>query len=293
MRSIATDSACSMMNPDIGVGNGPRIMIRPASRWRAIDVKELWQFRELLWILVLRDIKVRYKQTYLGIAWTVIQPVTAMLIFTLFFGKLAKLPSGDVPYSVFCLTALLPWQFFSKALTEASTSLVVSERIITKVYFPRILIPTAVVLAGLLDFSIATLVLSAMMLSFGIVPTAAVLALPLLIAMVVLAALAVSYWLSALDVQFRDVRYTLPFLTQIWLFATPVVYSSQMVPERWRALYGLNPMVGVIETFRWSLLGAAAPDAAMLAVSILTIVAAFVGGVFFFRSMERTMADLI
>lgn len=270
-----------------------QIVVRPTRWWRAVDLRELWQYRELLWILILRDVKVRYKQTALGVAWAVLQPAAAMVIFTLFFGRLAKMPSDGLPYAVFAYAALLPWQFFSKALTEASTSLVVSERIITKVYFPRLLVPSGVVLAGLLDFGIAFLLLIGMMFYYGIVPTLAIAAVPLLLLLAVLTALAISYWLSALDVQYRDVRYTLPFLTQIWMFATPVVYPSSMVPDTWRWLYGLNPMVGVIEGFRWALVGAPPPDAGMLAVSVGTILTLFVGGVFYFRSMERTMADCI
>lgn len=270
-----------------------RVVVRPTRWWRAVHLHELWQYRELLWILILRDVKVRYKQTLLGAAWAVLQPAAAMLVFSLFFGRLANMPSDGLPYPVFACAALLPWQFFSKALTEASTSLAASERIITKIYFPRLLVPTGVVLSGLLDFAIAFGLLIGLMCYYGLTPTVAILAVPGLLLLAVLTALAAGYWLSALDVQYRDVRYTLPFLTQIWMFATPVVYSSTLVPESWRWLYGLNPMVGVVEGFRWSLVAAPPPHPAMLAVSTLTVLTLFTGGVLYFRGMERTLADRI
>ncbi len=270
----------------------PVFVIRP-SRGLALNLRELWQYRELLYILIWRDIKVRYKQTVIGAAWAVIQPFFAMVVFSLFFGQLAKIPSEGLPYPIFAYAALLPWQFFAKALTEASTSLVVNERVITKVYFPRLLVPTAVVLAGLLDFAIAFLILVGMMFFYGIMPSWAVLTIPFFLLLALMTALGVSFWLSALDVEYRDVRYTLPFLTQLWLFATPVVYPSTMVPEAWRALYGLNPMVGVIEGFRWALLRATPPEPMMLTVSVLATAVVFIGGLIYFRRMERTMADRI
>jgi len=270
----------------------PVFVIRP-SRGLALDLRELWQYRELLYILIWRDIKVRYKQTAIGAAWAVIQPFFAMVVFSLFFGQLAKIPSEGLPYPIFTYAALLPWQFFAKALTEASTSLVVNERVITKVYFPRLLVPTAVVLAGLLDFGIAFLILVGMMFFYGIMPSGAVLAIPFFLLLALMTALGVSFWLSALDVEYRDVRYTLPFLTQLWLFATPVVYPSTMIPQTWRALYGLNPMVGVIEGFRWALLGSTPPDPMMLLVSGVAVGLLFMSGLVYFRRMERTMADRI
>jgi len=275
-------------------GDVPVFDIRPSQGFVALNLRELWEYRELLYILVWRDIMVRYKQTAIGAAWVVIQPVCAMLVFSLFFGKLAGIPSEGVPYPVFVYSALLLWQFFSKALTEASTSLVMNERVITKVYFPRLLVPTAVVLGGLLDFGVASVVLLGLLAFYGIAPSWAMLTAPVFLLFAVLTALGVAFWLSALDVEYRDVRYTLPFLTQLWLFATPVVYPSSLVPQRWRALYGLNPMVGMIEGFRAALVGgASSPDPRMLATSALAVVAIFLSGVVYFRRVERTLADKI
>lgn len=271
----------------------PVFVIRPSRGWMDLNLRELWQYRELLYILIWRDIKVRYKQTVIGAAWAVIQPFFAMIVFSLFFGTLAKIPSEGLPYPIFAYSALLPWQFFAKALTEASTSLVVNERIITKVYFPRLLVPTAVVLAGLLDFGIAFLILLGMMVFYGIMPSWAIFTVPLFLLLTMMTALGVSFWLSALDVEYRDVRYTLPFLTQLWLFATPVVYPSTLIPQAWRALYGVNPMVGVIEGFRWALVGAPPPDLRMLLVSSVVVGLVFVSGLIYFRRMERTLADRI
>ena len=271
----------------------PVFIIRPSKGLVALNLRELWQYRELLYILIWRDIKVRYKQTAIGAAWAVIQPFLTMVVFSLIFGRLAKIPSEGLPYPIFAYSALLPWQFFAKALTEASTSLVVNERVITKVYFPRLLVPTAVVLAGLLDFGIAFLILLGMMVFYGITPSWFILFVPLFLLLAIITALGVSFWLSALDVEYRDVRYTLPFLTQLWFFATPVVYPSTIVPPSWRALYGLNPMVGVIEGFRWALLGSAPPDPRMLLVSSLLASLLFMSGLIYFRRMERTLADRI
>jgi lipopolysaccharide transport system permease protein len=271
----------------------PVFIIRPSKGLVALNLRELWQYRELLYILIWRDIKVRYKQTAIGAAWAVIQPFFAMVVFSLIFGRLAKIPSEGLPYPIFAYSALLPWQFFAKALTEASTSLVVNERVITKVYFPRLLVPTAVVLAGLLDFGIAFLILLGMMVFYGITPSWFILFIPSFLLLAIITALGVSFWLSALDVEYRDVRYTLPFLTQLWFFATPVVYPSTIVPPSWRVLYGLNPMVGVIEGFRWALLGSAPPDPRMLLVSSLLASLLFMSGLIYFRRMERTLADRI
>jgi len=277
---------------DENLGASP-LVIRPTSGWVPLNLGDVWKYRELLYFLTWRDIKVRYKQTILGIAWAVIQPVFMMLIFTLFFGRLAKIPSDGLPYPIFAFTALLPWQMFSRALTDASTSLVVNERLITKVYFPRLLVPTSAVLASLVDFCIAFVLLLGMMLFYGIAPTGAVWTLPLFILLALMSALGIGFWLSALNAQFRDVRYTLPFLTQFWLFATPVVYPASLVPERWRLLYGLNPMTGVVEGFRWALLGKGGGIEPMLAVSVIVILVTFIGGLYYFRRMERTLADVV
>jgi len=269
------------------------MVIRPISGWAPLNLQEVWKYRELLYFLTWRDIKVRYKQTLLGITWAVIQPLLMMLIFTVFFGRLAKVPSDGLPYPIFAFAALLPWQMFSRALTDASTSLVVNERLITKVYFPRLLVPASAVLASLVDFGIAFVFLLGMMVFYGIIPTVASATLPLFVLFALITALGVGFWLSALDAQYRDVRYTLPFLTQFWLFATPVVYPSSLVPEPWRLLYGLNPMTGVVEGFRWALLGKAMPLDGMLVVSVIASLTIFVGGLYYFSRMEKTLADVV
>lgn len=267
--------------------------IRPAGKWVALNLRDLWAYRDLLYFLTWRDIKVRYKQTALGVAWAVIQPFFMMLVFSLFFGRLGGLPSDGIPYPIFTYCALLPWQLFSQALNESGNSLVANERLISKVYFPRLIIPISSVFAGIVDFGIAFLLLLGMMVYYGIAPGLAILTLPLFVLLAVLTALGVGLWLSALNVQYRDVRYTLTFLTQFWLFATPVAYSSALVPERWRPLYGLNPMAGVVEGFRWALLGRAHPPGALLAVSVGVVILTLVGGLFYFKRMEKTFADVV
>jgi lipopolysaccharide transport system permease protein len=269
------------------------VIIRPSSGWVPLNLAELWEYRELLYFLTWRDIKVRYKQTVLGAAWAVIQPLGMMLVFTIFFGRLVGVPSDGLPYPIFAYTALLPWQLFSRALTDASTSLVVNERLITKVYFPRLLIPVSAVLASLVDFAIAFVLLLGMMVFYGIVPTGSVLMLPLFVLLALMTALGIGFWLSALNAQYRDVRYTLPFLTQFWLFATPVVYPASLVPEQWRLLYGLNPMTGVVEGFRWALLGRTGAPDAMLAVSATVVLGVFIGGLYYFNRVDETLADVV
>ena len=271
----------------------PRLLIRPSRGWAALDLADLWQYRELIYFLTWRDIKVRYKQTVLGGAWAILQPFLTMVVFSVFFGRLAGIPSDGLPYPIFAYCALLPWQLFAHALTESSNSLVANERLITKVYFPRLVIPISTILAGLLDFLIAFVVLIGMMMYYGIAPTAAVWTLPLFLLLAVGAALGVGLWLSALNVQYRDVRYTIPFLTQFWLFLTPVAYPSTLVPVSWRALYGLNPMAGVVEGFRWALLGKTEGPGALLAVSVTIVVLVLVGGLYYFRRMEKTFADVV
>jgi lipopolysaccharide transport system permease protein len=271
----------------------PTAVIAPPTRWENLALGELWQYRELLFFFVWRDIKVRYKQTVFGAAWAVIQPVFTMLVFSVFFGRLAGVDSDGLPYPIFAYAALVPWTYFANAITAAGNSLVDQERIISKVYFPRLLMPLASVLAGLVDFSIAFVVLLGMIAWYGITITWAVLLLPLFILLAALAALAVGLWLAALNVQFRDVRYAIPFLVQFWLFATPVAYSSSLVPEQWRTLYGLNPMAGVVEGFRWTLLGQGSPPSPMLAVSALTVLVILVGGLYFFRRLEQSFVDVV
>jgi lipopolysaccharide transport system permease protein len=269
------------------------VLIEPASGWIPLNLREIWNYRELLYFLIWRDIKVRYKQTAIGAAWAIIQPVCAMVVFSLFFGHLAKMPSNGIPYPIFVYCALLPWQLFAHALTESSNSIVGNQNLITKVYFPRILIPVAAVCGGLVDFGLAFVVLLGMMVYYGMVPGLAVLVLPLFILFVVVTALAVGLWLAALNVQYRDVRYTLGFLTQVWLFATPVAYPSTLVPERWHALYGLNPMAGVVEGFRWALLGMAEGPGLLLVVSVGVVLLILVGGLHYFARTEDRFADIV
>ena len=269
------------------------LRIKPGTGWRAINLAEIWRYRELLFFLTWRDIKLRYKQTALGVAWAVLQPLATMAVFAVFFGKLANMPSDGKPYALFVLASLLPWQLFAFALTQSSNSLVAEQRIITKVYFPRLIVPIASVLSGLVDFAVALGLVILGMLVFGVCPTAAILALPLFVAFAILTALAVGLWLSALNVQYRDVRYTIPFLTQFWMFASPVAYPTSIVPEKYRVLYGLNPMAGVIEGTRWSLLGTDAPAWGLVAVSAAVVGLLLAGGLFYFKRMEKTFADVV
>jgi lipopolysaccharide transport system permease protein len=271
----------------------PITIIRPTRGWAPINLRELWDYRELLYFLVWRDIKVRYKQTALGAAWAIIQPFFTMVVFSIFFGKLAKIPSDGLPYPIFAFTALLPWQLFAYALNQSSNSLVANSHLIQKVYFPRLIIPIAAVASGLVDFVLAFVVLLGMMFYYGIVPSSAIVTLPLFILFAIATALAVGLWLSALNVEYRDVRYTIPFLTQFWLFVTPVAYPSSLIPKPWRALYGLNPMAGVVEGFRWVLLGASGGTGPLMLVSVLAVLALLVGGLMYFRRMEKTFADLV
>jgi lipopolysaccharide transport system permease protein len=277
----------------LSTANAHSFRIEPASDWTTLGLRELWHYRELLYFLTWRDVKVRYKQTVLGAAWAVIQPLFMMLIFSLSFGKLAKVPSDGFPYPIFTFCALLPWQLFAHALTESSNSLVGNQNLITKVYFPRLVVPISAVLGGLVDFAIAFVILLGMMVYYGIFPGWQILALPAFILFAILTALAVGLWLSALNVQYRDVRYTIAFLIQFWLFATPVAYPSSLIPAKWRALYGLNPMAGVVEGFRWSLLGAAEFQGGLIWASVAVVLLLLVGGLFYFRRMEQEFADVI
>jgi lipopolysaccharide transport system permease protein len=269
------------------------LVIQPSTGWTALDLAELWRYRELILFLAWRDIKVRYRQTVLGIAWAVLQPVFTMIIFSVFFGRLAGMPSDGLPYPIFVYCALLPWQLFAFSLTESSNSLVANQQLITKVYFPRLVIPVSVILASLLDFVIAFAVLIGMMGYYHIIPTQALWTLPLFVLLAVSLALGVGLWLSALNVRYRDVRYTLPFLTQVWLFATPIAYPSSLVPEPWRVLYGINPMAGVVEGFRWALLNTGTAPGDMLTVSVVVTLVIVVSGLYYFRRMERTFADTV
>lgn len=269
------------------------LIIQPSRGWLKLNLGELWEYRELLYFLVWRDVKVRYKQTALGAAWAILQPFLTMVVFTVFFGRLAKIPSDGVPYPVFAYTALLPWQLFAYALSESANSLVGSQNLIKKVYFPRLVVPISSVLAGLVDFAISFVVLLGLMAYYGIRPTLAIAAVPLFLLLAIATALSVGLWLSALNVEFRDVRYTIPFLTQFWMFATPVAYSATLVPAKWRPLFGLNPMAGVVEGFRWALLGKATSPGPLLWVSIGAVAALLIGGLMYFRRMESTFADVV
>ena len=271
----------------------PHLRIEPSSGIVPIKFRELWEYRELLFFLVWRDVKVRYKQTALGVLWAVIQPVLTMVVFSVFFGKLGKLSSDGLPYPLFAFAALVPWTLFSNGLTQATNSLVASSNLIKKVYFPRLIIPVATVLAGVVDFLIAFAVLILMMAYFGYVPTANIIWLPAFLLLTLAVSLGVSLWLSALNVEYRDVKYVIPFLAQIWLFATPIAYSSTLLDEPWRTLYGLNPMVGVVDGFRWVLLGSGSAPGAAVAVSTVATLILLVSGAYYFRRMEKTFADLI
>jgi lipopolysaccharide transport system permease protein len=271
----------------------PITIIQPSRGWVSLKLHELWEYRELLYFLVWRDVKVRYKQTVLGAAWAIIQPFMAMVVFSIFFGKLAKMPSDGIPYPLFAYAALVPWGFFANGLSQASNSLVGSSHLITKVYFPRLVVPISSVISGIVDFVLAFAVLLGMMLYFGILPTLNVIWLPLLLLLAFVTALGVGMWLSALNVEFRDIRYVLPFLTQFWMFATPIVYPSSLLSEPWRTIYGLNPMAGVVEGFRWALLGTQTAPGPIVIVSAMAAVIILVGGAFYFRKMEKTFADLV
>ena len=281
--------------PDVGtrLAYPVHTHIEPPGRWAAPGLRDLWLFRELLFFLVWRDIKVRYKQTLLGAAWAVIQPFLTMVVFSVFFGALAGLPSDGIPYPLFTYTAILPWQLFAFALTESGNSLVNNQRLIAKIFFPRLVIPVSAALSGLVDFCIAFVVLLALMWFYGTPLTWRILVLPLLILLTILAALSLGLWLAALNVKYRDVRYVIPFIVQLGFFLTPIAYSSTLVPEWLQPLYALNPMVGVVVGFRWALLGTEAPAGPLILVSTLVALLLLVAGLLYFRHTEDTFADLI
>jgi lipopolysaccharide transport system permease protein len=271
----------------------PVLHIAPSKGWVSLKLREVWEYRELLYFLIWRDIKVRYKQTFLGATWALLQPFLTMVIFSLFFGRLAKIGSDGVPYPIFCFTALVPWTFFTNGLNNGSASLVGSANLIRKIFFPRLIIPVATVLAGIVDFALAFVVLIAMMVYYRVQPTVNALWLPLFLLLALVTSLGVGLWLSALYVKFRDVRYLLPFITQVWLFATPIAYPSSLLPKPWRTVYGLNPMVGVVEGFRWALLGAGDAPGGTIAVSSLVAITVLITGTYYYRSMEKIFADIV
>src|SRR5215216_3551246 len=274
-------------------GNLLRTRRQPPKGWAWPKFRELWEYRELLFFFAWRDIKVRYRQTVMGVLWAIIQPFFTMLIFSLFFGRLANIPSDGVPYPIFSFTALVPWTFFANALAQASNSLVFNANMIKKIYFPRLALPIATVLAGVIDFALAFIVLLGIMLYYGLVPTINIIWLPFFSLLALVTSLGVSLWLAAMNVQFRDVRYTIPFLTQAWLFVTPIAYPSSLLPEPVRIIYGLNPMAGVVEGFRWALLGTDTAPGPMLIVSSVVALILLVSGAFYFRRMEQSFADVV
>jgi len=271
----------------------PITQIRPSAGWLDLDLGSLWRFRELLYYLVWREVKIRYKQAALGVAWAILQPLFTVLIFTAIFGIFARFPSDGLPYPVFALAAVLPWTYFAEALRRSATGLVTDADLVRKIYFPRIIIPVAGASSPLLDFAFGLIVLLGLMAWYGIVPGLSFLTLPLWLAETFGLALAIGLWLGPINVRYRDVMHTLPFVIQVWMFATPIVYPLSMIPEKWRTLYSLNPVVGIVEGFRWSLLGTGRPDLAAVGISLVVIVLALFGGVVYFRKMERSFADVI
>lgn len=279
--------------PAAEVRTAPVLRIQPSKGWVSLKLRELWEYRELVYFLIWRDVKVRYKQTVLGAAWAIIQPVFTMIVFSVFFGRLAKMPSDGIPYPIFSFAALVPWNFFAQGLSQSSDSLVGSANLIRKVYFPRLAIPIASVAGGAVDFCIAFGVLILMMFYYGLTPTANILWLPCFLLLALATSLGVGLWLSAMNVQFRDVKYTVPFIVQFWLFSTPVAYPSSLLQEPWRTLYGINPMVGVVEGFRWALLGVNTSPGPMVAVSAGAAIFLLLTGAYFFRRMEKSFADVV
>jgi len=272
--------------------DNPTFVVRPSKGWVPLRLKDLWQYRELFYFLTWRDIKVRYKQTVLGATWAILQPFLTMVVFSIFFGKIAKLPSDNIPYPIFSYSALVIWTFFANGVTLASSSMVGEANTIKKIYFPRLMIPISAILSGVVDFFLAFIVLIGMMAFYGIVPTVAVVWLPLLLLLALISALGVGLWLAAMNVMFRDVRYAVPFIVQIWLFATPIAYSASALHGVWKTIYGLNPMAGVVEGFRWALLGTPRPGP-MIWVSSAVSVVLLVSGAYYFRRMEKSFADVV
>jgi len=287
MNTIAT----TVPSPELS--QPPVLRITPPGRWWVIPLGELWNYRELIYFFVWRDIKVRYKQTAIGAAWAVLQPLLTMLIFSLFFGRLAHIPSEGLPYPIFYYSALLPWMYFAAALQNSTTAIVENQRLVTKVYFPRLALPLASVLSGLVDFGISFLMFVVLMIYYRIHWGWAILMVPVFLLLAVLLALGVGLWLSALNAIYRDVRYVVPFLIQFWLFASPVAYPSSLVPAKWRWFYGLNPMAGVIEGFRWSLAGRGTPPGQLIGIAAIVVLAVLLSGVAYFQKMETTIADVV
>src|ERR1700674_2214509 len=292
MASLTAGPANETYSPKLAA-SFPRTRIEPPQGLLELRAREVWAYRELLYFFVWRDVKIRYKQTVIGVAWVVLQPLMTMGVFTLFSGRLAKLPSDGLPYPVFYFSALVPWTYFSTALQSCTSVIVDNQRVITKVYFPRLILPLSAVVSGLVDFAIGFVVLLVVTAIYGIKPTLAALWLPVLLLLAVLTALGVGLWMSALNALYRDVRYVVPFLVQFWMFASPVAYPSSLVPQRWRWLYGLNPMAGVIDGFRWALTGHGVAPGPLMLASAFAVMVVLLGGLFFFQRMEGTVADRV
>lgn len=293
MATVEKESVSNVEEKALVSGYLPVTYIRPSKGWISLNLRELWVYRDLFYFLVWRDIKVRYKQTVLGAAWAILQPFFTMVVFSIFFGRLAGIPSDGVPYPIFSYAALVPWQFFANGLSNSSNSLVGSSNLIKKVFFPRLVIPISAVLSGIVDFILAFVVLLIMMAVFGIVPTKNVIWLPFLLLLALITSLGFGLWFSALNVQFRDIRYAVPFMIQAWLFITPIAYPSSLLNEPWQTLYAINPMAGVVEGFRWALLDTDTQPGSMVFVSAIVASAVFVGGLYYFRRMEKTFADVV
>jgi lipopolysaccharide transport system permease protein len=294
MTPIAKEAEFSIPMPEAPEPDPHYLRIQASEGWVSLQLSELWAYRELLYFLIWRDIKVRYKQTVLGASWAIIQPVFTMLVFSLFFGKLGKMPSDGFPYPLFTYAGLVPWTFFAQGLSQSSDSLVGSSNLIKKIYFPRLAIPIGTVCAGMVDFALAFSVLLIMCVSYRVYPTPLhLLALPAFVLLALITALGVGLWLSAFNVKYRDVKYVVPFFTQVWMFATPIAYPSSLLSEKWRLVYGLNPMAGVVEAFRWALLGTKTAPGPMILVSYLAAIAILIGGAYYFRRMEKTFADVV
>jgi lipopolysaccharide transport system permease protein len=282
----------SILNSDTAVLQRPTVVIEPGKR-PYLDLKSIWEYRELLYFLVWRDLKVRYKQTAIGVSWTVLQPLIGMVIFTVIFGYLARIPSDGIPYPIFAFCGLLPWTYFATSLNRCMVSVVADAQLVSKVFFPRLILPLSGTMSGLVDFLISLCLFFGLMNWYGFAVTWRVVVLPGFLLLALLTALGIGLWFAALNVRYRDIGYVVPFLTQIWMFASPIIYPASMIPEKYRWLYSLNPMTGVIEAFRWTLLGKAHPDFLMIAVSAIVVLGVFAGGLVFFRRMERTFADVI
>jgi lipopolysaccharide transport system permease protein len=282
----------TMTRGQSSVDEVPITIIRPLKGWIPIDLKELWAYRELIYTFASRDIKVRYKQTALGATWAIIQPLFTMVIFTIIFGGFAKIPSEGIPYPLFSYAALLPWTLFAEGITRSTSSMITNSNIMTKVFFPRLVMPISGILSPVVDLAVASIILIGMTLYYGFVPTINIICLPAFILLALATSLGVGLWLSALNVQYRDFQYTVPFIIQLWLYSSPVVYASTLVPEKYRMLYGLNPMAGVIEGFRWALLGTE-PPSSMILVSVLMVALILISGAYYFKRMEKTFADVV